>query len=388
MFQLTKGDNLGTNICKACAIEILKSYKFRMKYIESERKLLKMLDNPDEEQERDGYEAMLGVEVTIDESTSKLRTSSPSKATDLKWKCNSCSASFATRSQYYEHRRLHSKKVQIVNNAEFSSTNMDVKQNRWKCVYCPAEFGTNELKLKHECDEHLDNTLFHEPAVLIEDNDSVVTSIKKEPHIDSDTEQNEDFNSSITSNIDNDQSEFRYDNDCKPEVDLGLYLIEKHSQITSLDPLDINSFNDSLLTPLSMATSTPKYETFANTNSKWKCRLCTESFRTRDLLRVHNQHHMALKLAKPPVEKVKAEKVEKVRIKIPPTDEFNIPKWQCKACMVIFDTRELLRIHRRASVGRNEKTGLREMQCSPEKSVDQISVPTVPKKIKVCYSLA
>lgn len=353
---------MGSNICKTCAIDILKSYKFRLKYIESERKLLKMLDQS--EQEPSQYESLLDVEVTVDESANALRTYLPSKTTDSRWKCNLCSASFVTRSQYYEHKRLHCKKAKyssVVKKAEHSPTIKNVRQNRWKCDYCPVEFGTNKLKLKHEKDEHLDRISFHEPSILIEDDDSaseaLVSSVKAEA-------------------IDNYQNDQYIDQE--PEVDLGLYLIGKHSQMNSFDPLEINSLNDSLLIPMNSTNNSSETGSANDVNSKWKCRICTESFRTRDLLREHNQLHMALKRPKPEVKKVEKVKVEKVQVK-PPKDESNPPKWQCKACMLIFDTRELLRIHRRSYVTKSETTGVRTMQCNADELVDH----NASKKIKI-----
>ncbi|KAG4066211.1 hypothetical protein HA402_000435 [Bradysia odoriphaga] len=370
MFQLTKDDKLGTNICKICAVELLKSYKFRLKYIESERKLHEMLVQSRQERKPSNAAVVdVDVSVNVDESTSFLQKNVSPKTSDLRWKCNSCLASFATRSQYYEHRRLHCTKItcQMDNDTDHSSTNKSFKQIRWKCDYCPAEFGTNKLKLKHEGDEHLsDNMSFHEPAILIEDDDSAISTVKTEL------------------DIDTDQNEFPYI-DQEPELDLGLYLIEKHSQINSLDPLEINNFTDSLLMPLDALDTTQNSLETANTNnddSKWKCRLCTAGFRTRELLREHNHLHMASKRLKPvvtKVEKIKVEKVQKVSHVKPFTNEPNVPKWQCKTCMLSFETRELLRIHRRTYVARNEKTGLREMECNTEELADE----NASKKLKI-----
>ncbi|XP_037045360.1 zinc finger protein 260-like [Bradysia coprophila] len=362
---LTKDDKLGSNICKMCAVELLKSYKFRLKYIESERKLHKMLVQSEQEQEP-SYAALFDVKVNVDESTKILQNKLSPETNYLRWKCNSCSASFATRSRYYEHRRLHSTTItsQINNDTEPSPTNKSFKQIRWKCNYCPAEFGTNTLKLKHEGDEHSsDNLSFHEPAILIEDNDSVISTIKTEL------------------NIDTDENEFPYI-DQEPEVDLGLYLIEKHSQINSLDPLEINNFTDSLLMPLDETQNSPETGNNNNANSKWKCRLCTAGFRTRELLREHNHLHMASRQQKPmvaKVEKIKVEKVPKVSHVKPFTNESNAPRWQCKTCMLSFDTRELLRIHRRTYVAKSEITGLKEMECNTEVLVDE----NVSKKFKI-----
>lgn len=299
-FQLTKEDNLAENICKNCAVLILKSSKFRLKYIESERKLRNLID-----QSEDGaneHENLLNVEVNIEEVESTLKTLlGTSGSSESLWKCNLCLSSFASRTQYRDHRRLHCSK----------------------------------LKLKHEEEEH--NVVLKEPAISIHDSD-------------------DSFLPNISGVGDNeDQNEFNLAKQ-EPEIDLGLYLIEKHNEISSFDPLEVNDSNNSLLVPIN------------DINFKWKCRVCSEKFRTRDLLREHNHLHSSRPKPKPKPVKKAVEAFVADRIS----------RWQCKTCLSKFGTRELLRIHRRANCTSNEPTEANGPEDDKDMQVNQS-----PKKMKI-----
>lgn len=327
-FQLTKEDNLAENICKNCAAAILKSSKFRLKYIESERKLRNLIDQS--EDDANEHENLLNVEVNIEEAESSLQTMLDSSASlESRWKCNLCLSSFASRSQYRDHRRLHRSTAGSDVECSMKTTK---ESGKWKCAHCPAEFRMNKMKLKHEEEQH--NVALNEPLISINDSD-------------------DSFLPNISGVGDDEvQNEFNLAEE-EPEMDLGLYLIDKHSEISNFDPLEISNYNNSLLVPI-------------NDNFKWQCRVCPEKFRTRDLLREHNHLHAPRPKPKPkPVKKI----VE---------DADRISRWQCKTCKIKFGTRELLRIHRRTNCTSNESTEANEPEDDKEMQVSQSS-----KKMKI-----
>ncbi|KAJ6640734.1 hypothetical protein Bhyg_05666, partial [Pseudolycoriella hygida] len=251
---LTQNDQLGSSICRTCALQVLKSYKFRLKYKETEEKLQKML------------------EQSQDAEGSGCIVQSPSDSSEQ------------------IKRLLHSNVASDVNARK---SNGNVRHS-------------TKVETKNVKSEQTDVSSWSEPAIVIHDDDSgdefIVPTI---------TEVNVEINV--------DQTDFKLD--AGPEPDLGLYLTEKQTEICGFDPLDEDNSNDSLLVPMDMKRSPRKTYT-GDLNKKWTCRICSESFRTRDLLREHNHIHMAMKqnsklLAKsepslePKVKKVKPSSIVK-----------------------------------------------------------------------------
>lgn len=374
---------MATNICKGCAIEILKSYKFRLKYIESEGKLRKMLGQSKEQPNK--YKSLFDVEVNIEETGNVLQTMLGSSGTaESRWKCNPCLSTFASRLQYQDHRRLYHSNAGSGRSLKKINEN---GQKGWKCDHCSATFRTKKLKLKHEGEQHhlevnnsgnssmlpmkvyplaSDVRITDEPSILIHDDDS---------------DNDGFFFPNITEvNVDIDENEFA---DQEPEMDLGLYMLEKHNQINGFDPLEVNNSSSSLLIPMTVYPSVLKNEVIDDFNSKWKCRVCKEKFRTRDLLREHNHLHMASKRSPIPSPK-QVMKIEKINFmkndnadtasdKKPVVDKK--PKdpnrrWQCKTCLLVFETRELLRIHRRNYYAKKETSEVKEDRSKNEKPGD------------------
>lgn len=357
-FQLTKNDNLATNICKHCAIEILKSYKFRLKYLESEGKLHKMLGESKDEPH--DYQNMFNVEVNIDETGSTLDTTVVAVAPESRWKCVPCAATFATRDQYYGHRRLHHPRV------------------AWRCAQCPAAFRTKKLKSRHEAE-------LHPPAVDVT-NSKVKPTDESSIVIHDDDSDTDDLLFPTITEVNVEVDENAFGNQEPDELDLGLYMLEKHNQISGFDPLDVNHSNSAALNPI---VPILRVKTADDINNKWKCRTCSGRFRTRDLLREHNHMHMeekrSQKLILKPIPKpiqtstpkpiltsapkpttTPAKTIEKVKVvhdnasnKKPLVDKVtNNPttRWQCKTCSQFYETRELLRIHRRTYFAKKESS--------------------------------
>lgn len=308
MFQVTRDDKLPTNICSECANEISKSYKFRLKYIESNQKLRKLIDQSD------------------DETMSALHNIPPD-TTKSRLKCNICSCSFATRSEYREHNRGHTT-TQTKKNETFKV---------WQCDHCSSEFSTKKLKLKHETEHHSDN----EPTIMIYQNDDKPMydgSISPLPNVMPEVD------------VDFDETVFH----AEPEMDFGIY------SISNFDPLEVNDSDDSLLVPMDVKMPSPKLNYFNDTNNKWQCKACGEMFRTRDQLREHNQIHMAMKRLKKSA--TKKEQVKKVPAVMP-----GKAKWECQTCLLAFATRDLLRAHRRESCSTRRPDAGSEMlkDCDP-----------------------
>lgn len=336
------------------------------------------------------YKQLFDVEANIEETGIILQSMMGSSETAAsKWKCNPCSSTFANRTQYRDHRRLHHSNAAGDRSLKKPNEN---GQKVWKCVHCSAEFRTKTLKLKHEGEQH--------PLEVNNSSNSLMTPmnvyppvskvrITNEPSIlihDDDSDNDDSFFPNIAEvNIDVDENEIVFA-DQEPEIDLGLYMLQKHSQISGFDPLEVNNSNNSLLIPMHVYPSASKDEIIDDFNSKWKCRVCSEKFRTRDLLREHNHVHMVAKRNEKPspkpspkqLTKIKVKKFDNVtdgtasdKIQVVDDEVLQDPKsrWQCKTCSLFFETRELLRIHRRSYFAKSESTDVKEEQSKYEKLI-------------------
>lgn len=197
----------------------------------------------------------------------------------------------------------------------------------WKCDECPAELSSKKLKLKHESEQHSNYIPFIEPAIHIHDEDDDYV----DPHENLLTPMN------------------GHDDDIveEPEIDVNYSCsMEKPIQISGYDPLEDNDSNDSLLMPMN------------DVSSKWKCRICFESFRTRDHLRDHNHIHMAQKAHMR--ELTRREKQKKghnaISERLVVWGGDILTKWQCQTCGTPFQKRDLLRAHRRTSCSKRRAT--------------------------------
>lgn len=354
-FQLTKKDTLSTNICKHCAIEILKSYKFRLKYIESDRKLRRMLDLVEEPNERRNS---LDTVQTIDLAQTLISTSNTTGLT--------------SRSQYPDHRRSNLSS-EAIDTEDLLNSPSNSGRKRWKCSHCSAQFRTKKLKLKHEGERHPTNSL-NEPSILIHDDDS----------------DNDSFPNITEVNVDFDQNEMKFA-DQEPEMDLGLYLVQKHHQIGSFDPLEVNNASNLMLTSTNVGSHSTVKD-LDDINNKWKCRVCSQKFRTRDLLREHNHLHVGVKMVPKPTIKVeKPIKVEKVNVVIEVEKNPNEnSRWQCQTCCLKFETRELMRVHRRTHSFKKKPVGsevkavyVPKPVAEPVPCLKAIKVYNGPKKRKM-----
>lgn len=357
------------------------------------------------------YKQLFDVEANIEETGIILQSMLGSSETSpSKWKCDPCSSTFANRTQYRDHRRL--KHSNAAGGRSLAKPNENA-QKVWKCAHCSAGFRTKTLKLKHEGEQH-------PLEVNNSSNNSVMTPmnvyppvskvrIANEPSIlihDDDSDNDDAFFPNIAEvNIDVDDENEIVFADQEPEMDLGLYMLQKHSQISGFDPLEVNNSNNSLLIPMHVYPSASKDEIIDDFNSKWKCRVCSGKFRTRDLLREHNHVHMVEKrnvkpCPKPnpkPSPKPSPKQLTKIKVKKfdnvtdgtasdkkPVVDDEVVlqdPKsrWQCKTCSLFFETRELLRIHRRNYFAKSESTEVKEeLVEAPIKEEKQV-LPEVRK---------
>lgn len=103
-------------------------------------------------------------------------------------------------------------------------------------------------------------------------------------------------------------------------------------------------------------------------NEKWKCTICLEIFRTRDILREHKQLHRD---AKPllTLEQVKNKNEDIGTVserKSLKKETLKDPKlrWQCQTCSSAFETRDNLRVHRRIHFVKRKSMDSNEWQCN------------------------
>ncbi|KAJ6632852.1 hypothetical protein Bhyg_15730, partial [Pseudolycoriella hygida] len=126
--DIEEGDNLGQNVCKACAESIMKFYTFRNMYTKSNQKLREMLN-------QSIVSKSIKQDVFVPHAESIVQASLG--VGDSKYKCGKCSAGF-------------SKKLLLKNHVSQVHESVNVDPNRWKCSQCMACFRTRDLKNKHQ----------------------------------------------------------------------------------------------------------------------------------------------------------------------------------------------------------------------------------------------
>lgn len=256
----------------------------------------------------------------------------------------------------------------------------------WKCSHCSAEFRSKKLKLNHEANQHANDSLF-ESTILIHDDDS---------------DSDDNILPNITEvDVEVDENELN-PLDQEPEMDLGLYLMEKNSQISNFDPLDENNASDSLLVPMEVYPPSIEFKISNDINNKWSCRICSKSFRTRDLLREHHRLHMAEKRhsksspkpspknnQKPSPSKVLKRSSDIVGPSVEKSTESYMAKppisrWECQTCFLNFQTRDLLREHRRLRCGKDKSREVKKVSSSQQSKKRNFKQEIVEYKDETC----
>lgn len=238
---------------------------------------------------------------------------------DLKHKCKKCFAYFSTRSHLRKHvSQVHKDSNGNGLNNSTCSTNSDSSnpQYRWKCSYCASRFRTRDLKNTHQKECRQLNTTIKESEFV-------------------------DYN-------DFDNSGFHSDSDANNDDEIKYEVNTKYSE-------------DNL-----PGVSDPSLRR----NEKWKCRICSECFETLQSLQLHqSNHHPEAEHKLFPQVNIKQEKFdledfhletenEKQEYDATLAQEVAGPRWKCKTCSLVYETREQLRSHRRSH------TGVRKTQTS------------------------
>lgn len=250
---------------------------------------------------------------------------------DSKFKCNKCSACFHSRS----HMRAHVNQVHRDDERTFfkttaGSTNIEDENNellRWKCTCCLARFKTRDLKNKHqrECRKLNASTGTNE-----------ITEVYESEFVDYNDFDTSEFHSGDDSLG---PREFKYESKFSSSEDENSDTVFKG---------EINQIYDA-----PSATS--------------KCKKCSKCFGTQQLLHQHNidQHqepknemlsHKNIKEEKLDFEEAEANYTylktenEKTEYYTKSADAEHV-RWKCKTCLLAFETRELLRKHRRNHAG-------------------------------------
>lgn len=206
-------------------------------------------------------------------------------------------------------------------------------------------FRTRDLKNKHQkgCRQ------------LGEMNET--TEINESEFIDYNNYDNSESHFSDANN-DDDPREYKYDVDGK----FGTF-DEKNGD--NLNDLNWNGAQ-SLVIPLNPNEITNFTDCDNNiTDVTWKCKKCSSSFKSRNLLRLHNRNqHLEPKEEFYSQENIKQERLDlddlqlktendrtECDTKVNGTQETPNLRWKCKTCSQLFETRERLRKHRRAHTG-------------------------------------
>lgn len=266
------------------------------------------------------------VELNIPDVDSIVQTNL--EIIDSKFKCSKCSACFNSRS----HMRTHIKQVHrdgehgSLNASSAGSTNIEEENNhllRWKCTCCLARFKTRDLKNKHqkECRKLSTSTGKNE-----------MTEIYESEFVDYNDFDTSEFHSGDDSL---EPREFKYESKFGSSD-------EENSDV----PLRDNKINNRC----DVATGT------------LKCKKCSKYFDTQQSLDQHNiDQHREPKSELLSEENIKQEKldIEELYLKTEheKTEYYTTSKttkqvrWKCNTCLLVFETRELLRKHRRNHVG-------------------------------------
>lgn len=250
---------------------------------------------------------------------------------DSKYKCTKCSACFNTRS----HLRTHLTQVHK-NHRDNTNSDTNNLQHRWKCSYCAARFRTRDLKNVHqkEC-RQLNNSR------------NELTDIKESEFVDYNDFDTSEFHSGSEANNGDDssssQKEFKFESKCGPFDD------ENGDNMSEIrDPSFIK-----------------RKENNAVTGEKWKCKRCSKCFETIQLLNLHqSKEHIEPENKFFSDVNIKQEQFdfEDLQLKteherqdydttLSTTQQDSKFRWKCITCSIVFETRELLRIHRRSHTG-------------------------------------
>lgn len=279
----------------------MKFYTFHLMYSKSHRKLQKMLNLSVEK-----VENKHDTSLDVPHADSILQTSLG--VTDSKFKCSKCPAHFSSRLLLRRHKKeQHGAATQPV------STNDCNEQYRWKCTSCGLHWRTRDLKNEHqrECRR----------AKAVGDG----AETKESEFVDYNDFDGGDFQSDSEANNADDFE----DDDSRNE-----------------SKVDVTKMNDPYVSP-----------------NKSKCKKCSASFPSLDLLHAHetNQHPDGDTKLFPQVN-IKQEQLDiddlnlkteqdghdYVNMLMTVTMQGSGARWRCKSCQASFETREQLRTHRRS----------------------------------------
>lgn len=254
---------------------------------------------------------------------------------DSKHKCSKCLACFNTRSHLRKHvSRVHKDQHGESLNNTAGSTNSDTSnpQHRWKCSYCMSRFRTRDLKNAHQKECRQLNT-----------SGSEMTGLKESEFV--------DYNDFHTSEFHSDSDANDGDDDSLPQREF------KYEVNSKCGPFDEDN-SDNL---------TGIIDPSLKRNEKLKCKKCSVYFETLQLLHLHQsiQHpehdqkffsQVNIKQEELDIEDLHLKtEYDRQEYDTAPaiTEDQQDPnlRWKCKTCLVVFETRELLRIHRRSHTG-------------------------------------
>ncbi|KAG4076106.1 hypothetical protein HA402_011452 [Bradysia odoriphaga] len=345
---MNENDDLGQNVCKKCARTIKQFHTFHSMYMKSNRKLRRMLDSKS-----------APVDSLVHTSLDII---------DLKHRCKKCSACFKTRTLLRQHvKAVHRNDSRNnLDNTE-SSTNSDGVQLRWKCSYCTSRFQTRDLKNVHQkrCRQVNASGGLNE-TTEIKENEFVDYNNFDASECQSGSETNNDFDDDYS--LTDKESKYKVDlagmsyaderlkcNKCSESFE-SLELLRLHDSNQHSDEVDSKLFANVQIKQEQLDVETlqlktenqenPEYYNNALTtpqqtgNYRWKCVTCWHAFETRELLRIHRRSHTGTRKLTPNLRS----------------------GWNCTICDAVLSSRANLQLHKNI----NHPNAKRERRCNDE----------------------
>lgn len=253
--------------------------------------------------------------------------------TDSKHKCGNCSAGFNTKKLLKRHiTQVHKMEVDDDCNAQY----------RWKCSHCMLRWRTRDLKNEHQrqcCrSKGADDVIETKESEFVDYNDFDGS----EMHSGSEANNGDDFDDddskckvNLSAIIDTSTASETWKckkcSDCFPTYEsLQIHESNQHAdsklftnvnikeERLDFDDIPLKTENENTDNDNALAVAQP------SRNCRWTCKTCQKAFETRELLRTHRRNHSGIRKVTPVVRNI----------------------WSCNICDAVLTSRDKVRIHK------------------------------------------